>query len=222
MKYMEILNNCVLFNGLTEDEINMFFSSVSHGIRAYKKGEFIMHAGDKTESLGLLLNGSALVVQEDVWGNRNIITNLKCCDFFGEVFASLGNIPLNVSVEANEDCQVLFINMSSVFSSDYLCKSKINYNLIKILSRKILVYNDKVTHLSKRKTKDKILSYLSAESVRCGSFEFDIPFNRRELADYLCVERSAMTVELLNLQKAGIIKINKNHFKLLNVNADRQ
>ena len=86
MKYMEILNNCVLFNGLTEDEINMFFSSVSHGVRAYKKGEFIMHAGDKTESLGLLLNGSALVVQEDVWGNRNIITNLK-------VPPSLPNVP---------------------------------------------------------------------------------------------------------------------------------
>ena len=87
-------------------------------------------------------------------------------------------------------------------------------NLILILSEKLLLFNDKITHMSKRKTRDKLLSYLSAESVRQGKLSFDIPFDRQQLADFLCVERSAMSLEISKLQKEGILKTNKKHFEL--------
>ena len=96
--------------------------------------------------------------------------------------------------------------------------NKLIQNLVAVLSKKILLFNDKITHMSKRSTGDKIMSYLSSESVRQSSLEFDIPFNRQQLADYLCVDRAAMSVEISKLQKAGLLESHRNHFKLFTEN----
>lgn len=92
---------------------------------------------------------------------------------------------------------------------------KLIRNLVSVLANKILLFNDKVTHISKRTTREKLLSYLSAESLRQGSLSFDIPFDRQQLADFLCVERAAMSVELSKLQKEGLLITKRNHFELL-------
>ena len=88
-------------------------------------------------------------------------------------------------------------------------------NLVSVLANKILLFNDKITHVSKRTTREKLLSYLSAESIRQSSLSFDIPFDRQQLADFLCVERAAMSVELSKLQKEGLLVTKRNHFELL-------
>ncbi len=87
---------------------------------------------------------------------------------------------------------------------------KLIRNLVSVLANKILILNDKITHVGKRTTRDKLLSYLSAESIRHSSLSFD----RQQLADYLCIDRAAMSTEISKLQKEGLIKTNRNHFEL--------
>ena len=92
---------------------------------------------------------------------------------------------------------------------------KLIRNLVSVLANKILLFNDKITHVSKRTTREKLLSYLSVESIRQSSLSFDIPFDRQQLADFLCVERAAMSVELSKLQREGLLVTKRNHFELL-------
>ena len=95
---------------------------------------------------------------------------------------------------------------------------KLIRNLVSVLANKILILNDKITHVGKRTTRDKLLSYLSAESIRHSSLSFDIPFDRQQLADYLCIDRAAMSTEISKLQKEDFIKTNRNHFELIACN----
>ena len=84
-----------------------------------------------------------------------------------------------------------------------------------VLANKVLILHDKVTHVSKRTTREKLLSYLSSEAIRQGNSSFDISYDRQQLADFLCVDRAAMSTELSKMQKEGLIKTNKNHFEIL-------
>ena len=216
-KFLPILKKSELFAGMADEEILTALNCISAKSITAFKDEYIMRAGDKTENMGLLLSGSALIVQEDLWGHRNIMTKITPRGFFAEPFAILPEAVLNISVVASENCELLFLNlrkMLTVCPSACQHHNKLIQNLVAVLSGKILLFNDKITHMSKRSTGDKIMSYLSAESVRQGSLEFDIPFNRQQLADYLCVDRAAMSVEISKLQKAGILETQRNHFKL--------
>lgn len=182
-----------------------------------KKNQYILQAGDTTDSMGLVLQGSVLIVQEDLWGNRHIIAKIGQGNFFGETYAVTQGAVLKVSVVVQEDAEILLLNTSRVLSTcPNACThhSKLVRNLVTVLAGKLLVMNEKITHISKRSTKEKLLSYLSSEAVKQKSLSFEIPFNRQQLADYLCVERAAMSVELSRMQKQGIFTTQRNHFQL--------
>ena len=124
---------------------------------------------------------------------------------------------LNVSVVADTDCEIILLNVQRLLiSCPTACEhhQKLIRNLVSVLANKILILNDKITHVGKRTTRDKLLSYLSTESIRHSSLSFDIPFDRQQLADYLCIDRAAMSTEISKLQKEGFIKTNRNHFEL--------
>ena len=181
-------------------------------------------AGDSTEVMGLVLSGSTLVIQEDLWGHRNILSKCNTGDFFGEPYAATPGAILNISVVAEEDCEILLLNVKRLLTScPTACDhhQKLIRNLVRVLANKILLFNDKITHVSKRTTREKLLSYLSAESIRQSSLSFDIPFDRQQLADFLCVERAAMSVELSKLQKEGLLVTKRNHFVILSISVDR-
>ena len=165
-----------------------------------------------------MLSGSTLVIQEDPWGHRNILSKCNTGDFFGEPYAATPGAILNISVVAEEDCEILLLNVKRLLTScPTACDhhQKLIRNLVSVLANKILLFNDKITHVSKRTTREKLLSYLSAESIRQSSLSFDIPFDRQQLADFLCVERAAMSAELSKLQKEGLLVTKRNHFQLL-------
>ncbi|MGN0733876.1 MAG: Crp/Fnr family transcriptional regulator [Emergencia sp.] len=216
-KFLPVLKKSELFAGMADEEILTALNCINAKPVKAAKDEYILRSGDTTENMGLLLSGSALIVQEDLWGHRNIMTRITPGGFFAEPFAILPEAVLNISVVASEDCELLFLNlrkMLTVCPSACQHHNKLIQNLVAVLSGKILLFNDKITHMSKRSTGDKIMSYLSAESVRQGSLEFNIPFNRQQLADYLCVDRAAMSVEISKLQKTGILETQRNHFRL--------
>lgn len=216
-KYLSVLRVCTLFQGLSDGEILSSLNCIGAEIETREKNEYILRAGEKTDSVGLLLSGAALIIQEDLWGNRNVITRLIPGDFFAESFAAIPDTVLSVSVVATEPCEAMEMDitrMLTVCPSACSCHNRLIRNLVTALAGKLLVFNDKITHMSKRKTRDKLLSYLSAESLRQNSLSFDIPFDRQQLADFLCVERAAMSVELSKLQKEGLLKTDHSHFEL--------
>ena len=167
--------------------------------------------------MGLVVSGCVLVIQEDLWGHRNILSKCHTGDFFGEPYAASPGAVLNISVVADGDCEIIFFNIQRLLvTCPTACEhhQKLIRNLVSVLANKILILNDKITHIGKRTTRDKLLSYLSAESARQSSLSFDIPFDRQQLADYLCIDRAAMSTEISKLQKEGFIKTNRNHFEL--------
>lgn len=216
-KYLPVLRSCTLFHGLSDGEILSLLNCIGAKMESREQDEYILRAGEKTDAVGLLLSGGALIIQEDLWGNRNVITRLAPGDFFAESFAVIPNTVLSVSVVATELCKTLKMDitrMLTVCSSACSYHNRLIHNLVTAFARKLLVFNDKITHMSKRKTRDKLLSYLSAESFRQNSLSFDIPFDRQQLADFLCVERAAMSVEISKLQKEGLLKTDHSHFEL--------
>jgi len=216
-KYLSTFRNSSFFNGLTDEEILSALHCIDAKALRKRSGEYILRAGDSTDFMGLVLSGTVMIIQEDLWGHRNIIAKVGVGELFAELFAATPNTILNVSVVANENCEILFLNtkhLLTVCPSACRCHNKIIHNLVATLAKKMLLLNDKMTHMSKRTTREKLLSYLSSESIRQGKLSFDIPFDRQQLADFLCVERAAMSVELSKLQKEGILETNKKHFKL--------
>lgn len=217
MEFLEILKNSPLFSGISERKAEEILETMNAKTVMYKKSEFILHSGEHTENIGILLSGSALVIQEDFWGNRNIMTKLTPGALFAESFACSPGSLLNVSVAAETDSSVMFISAERIFMlSPAACpqSSRIIRNLLSDIAGKNLRFNEKITHMSKRTTREKLLSFLSAEAQRCGRTEFDIPFSRQQLADYLSVDRSAMSAELSRLHRDGIVSYRKNHFVL--------
>lgn len=216
-KFLPILKKCSLFNGITDEEILQILTCLNPKIINRKKGEYILCAGSSTDCIGLISEGSALIVQDDLWGNRNVMAKIPTAALYGEPFAVMPEIPLNISVVAMENCQIILFPAKKLFN---ICSDACSYhnllvqNLITELAQKILMLNDKITHISKRKTRDKLLSYLSAESLRQKSLNFHIPYDRQQLADFLCVERAAMSVELSRLQKEGYLKTKQSYFEL--------
>ena len=216
-QYLFILRNSPFFQGMTEEEILSVLHCVNATVQHKKKDEYILRVGDRTESMGLVLRGSVLVLQEDLWGHRNIIHRIGPGEYFAEPFAATAGSVLNVSVVADEDSEIMLLNMERFLKScPNACAhhSRMVRNLVSVMAKRVLDLNEKLTHMAKRSTREKLLSYLSAESMRQGKLSFTIPYDRQQLADYLSVERAAMSVELGKLQKEGLLKTTRNHFEL--------
>lgn len=200
-----------LFRGLTESELETALMELQAAARSYPAGSILLNVGDRPEWLGVLLSGRAEIGQEDFWGNRNLMAVLEPGDVFAESFACAG-VPAGVSVTAREDVQVLQINVTRLLASD---QKQMIGNLVAALAGKNLRFHSKLTHMGQRTIREKLRSFLSAEAQRQGSSEFDIPYNRQELADYLSVERSALSAELGKMQREGILETRRQHFCLL-------
>ncbi len=206
-----------LFQDISPSEQEKLLCCLEASERRYEKGTFLLHAGETADRLGVLLEGSASVLQEDYWGNRNLITHLGAGQVFAESFALLPGTPLNVSVLAQEACRVLLLPTQRILSpcpSACAYHGRLTQNLLRELARKNLRLNEKLTHMGQRSTREKLLSFLSAEAGRKGAAEFEIRLDRQQLADYLGVERSAMCAVLTQLQKEGLLAYNRKHFRL--------
>ena len=210
---MEIsaLTGVPLFRGLNEPELKSALDELGATTRCFAAGSVLLSVGERPKWLGILLSGRAEIGQEDFWGNRNLMAVLEPGELFAESFACAGT-PAGVSVTAREECEVLILNVSRLLSSG---QRAIIANLVAALAGKNLRFHAKLTHMGQRTTREKLRSYLSAEARRQGSAEFDIPFDRQELADYLAVERSALSAELGRMRREGVLETRRSHFHLL-------
>ena len=212
-KFLSVIRSSQLFSGISEDEL----SAVLSWEESYAKDTFLLRVGDTVESIGLVLSGSVLIIQEDIWGNRNILSKAGPGQTFAAAYACAPGSVLNVSVVAETSVSVMFLNVKRVLT---VCPSacahhnRIVRNLLGELAEKNLRFGEKLAHMGQRTTRSKLMSYFSAEAQRLGKYEFDIPFTRQQLADYLAVERSGLSLELGKMKKDGLLDFHKSHFVL--------
>lgn len=205
------LKNISLFNNLKENEINEILNKSYKKI--YSKDEYILKTGDFTSNAGIILKGSLSIISEDFWGNKNIISTLSTGNIFAEIFSFKNNIPLNVSVISNEETKILFLNINSIINET---KNFVFIkNLMDIITTKTLMLNRKNELLSKRTIREKVMTFLSQQAINTNNNSFKIPFSREEMADFLAVDRSALSRELSKMKREGIINYNKNQFTLI-------
>ena len=202
-----------LFRGVPAEELPALLARASARTCAFQKGELLLRRGDVTRRLGLVLEGTVHIIREDFWGNRSIVGLAGPGEVFAESYALAGE-PLEVSVLAAAPGAALFLE------ADGLTDARLTANLLHLLARKNLMLTRKMRHMARRTTRDKLLSYLSAQALAAGSSEFDIPMDRQQLADYLAVDRSAMSAALGKLRDEGVLEFRKNHFRLLRREVD--
>ena len=219
------MKNSVLFMNMSNHEYVQCFKALKATEKTYKKDALILTASDTTKRFGFVLDGSVTIESNDIWGNRTILSHVAKGQFFAETYALLDDEVLLVDVRANENCRVRFFTIGSLknlrqinepWAMKFIC------NMLEISARKNLTLSGRSFHISPRTIRERILSYLNTISLQKHSTEFDIPFDRQQLADYLNVDRSALSNELSKLQNNGVITFRKNHFILLNGEADEQ
>ena len=214
-KYLPIIKSSNLFKDMEENEIISILSCLQAKKENFAKDTFILRVGNQTNLIGLVLSGNVLVIQEDIWGNRNILSKIGPGQTFATAYACAKGAILDVSVFAETSVNILFLNINQVLN---MCSSSCKHhnliiqNLLEELAYKNIGFAEKITHIGQRSTRSKIMSYLSFEAQRFGKYEFDIPFSRQQLADYLAVERSGLSLELSKMQREGLIEFYKNHF----------
>lgn len=215
--FLPVIRSAQLFSGVSEDELTAMLSCLKAEKKDFPKEAFVLRSGDTADSIGLALAGTVLVIQEDIWGNRNILSKAGPGQTFAAAYACAPGSVLNVSVIAETPVTALFLNVKRILNvcpSACAHHSRIIRNLLSELAEKNLRFNEKLTHMGQRTTRSKIMSYLSSEAQRLGKYEFDIPFSRQQLADYLAVERSGLSLELGKMRSEGLLDFYKSHFAL--------
>ena len=216
----EILQNTPLFHGITEGELNSLLTCLDAERRRYRKGETILRAGEVTAYFGLVLSGRVQIENDDPWGNRSILSNVEAGSIFAETYACLSEVPLMVSAVATQECEILFLSAAKLLSP---CESGCGFhrrvirNLLSLCAQKNLALSRRMFHTSAKTIRARVTSYLSFEAARQGKKEFRIPFDRQQLADYLGVDRSALSGELGKMQREGLLAVKKNRFTLINI-----
>ena len=209
-----------LFDRIKEDDRSEMLKCLNAKKKQYKKGSTVLGRGGRTSEMGMVLEGSVHMVKDDFWGNRSILGQASPGQMFGEVYACLPRQGLEVDVVAAEDTEVLFLDVGRILT---VCSSACSFhtrlirNLLTILAEKNLMLTHKMEHMAQKSTRDKVLSYLSMEAEKQGGPEFAIPFNRQQLADYLSVDRSAMSRELSRMKAEGLLDYHRNRFRLKNL-----
>ena len=213
-----ILINNSLFRSIPESDIPILLKHLEAYTGQYKKDTFIKMTGDPADFIGIVLSGEIYICQTDFYGNRSIVASFTAGNLFAEAFACAGIAQLPADILAAADCRILFLSSRILFQSCDRCSSfhhQLIANLLGIVSKRNLYLNQKLSYTSRGTTKEKLLAYLSDQAKQNHSNEFTIPFNRQELADYLCVDRSAMSQELSKMKRDGLIDFERNSFTLL-------
>jgi len=214
-KIFEKVKGNPLFDGIAFSDFESMLNCLSAKTAFHKKGSIILLSGNTVDFIGLILSGSIKIIKEDLDGNAVILAELRAPEIFGEVFACAGVTQSPVTVQAAEDAEMLFLDYSKlIVSCSSVCHfhSRLIKNMLGLLARKSLTLNQKIEILSKRTTREKLLCFFDIQ--RGAAKKFTIPFNREELAHYICVDRSAMSNELCKMRDDGLIKFNKNTFEI--------
>ena len=222
-KYFEILSASPLFAGISREELGLMMSCLGAKVVTADKGEPVFLEGDKAGFLGLVLEGGVQIVHDDYYGNRSVLTHADVGDIFAEAYACANVDTMPVSGYALHSSKVMFFackKMLTVCANACRFHNQLVKNLLQVVAQKNLNLSRKIQFMSRKTTREKLMAYLSDCAKKAGNSEFTIPFDRQTLADFLGVERSAMSAELGKLQKDGILRTKGSDFCLLKPDQD--
>lgn len=214
----EFLSRTTLFQGSTPQELQEILSCLGAECRRFARGDRIYRMGDEVHSLGLVLSGRVQVESDDLWGNHSILDSIGPGRVFAEAYACAPGEPMQVDVSAVADSEVLFLNVERLLSTCAVTcphHSRLIRNLLILSAQKNLSLSRRMFHTAPKSIRGRLLAYLAFEAQRHGARTFDIPFDRQQLADYLGVDRSALSNELSKLRREKLVYAEKNQFHLL-------
>ncbi len=216
-KYFKLLKRVTIFENIEEGQLSNLLGCLGAKVQVYSKNDIILLVDSKIASVGIILAGSAQIVKEDVMGNRTIMSELSEGDMFGEAFACAGVDKIPVTVLTTTGCEVLFIQFNRIVTT---CSSSCSFhttlikNMLQLIAQKNILLNNRMDILSQRTTREKLITYLAAIMKKSGKNKFKIPFTRDELADFLCVNRSALSRELSSMREENLLTFHKNEFEI--------
>ena len=217
--YSEQLERCLLFAGIAAEELEAVLGCIGAAERSYRRGEAILRAGEPARHMGIVLSGQVQVSRLGADGSRQLMAALGPGGLFGEAYACAGVDALPVTAAASvDDSRVLLLDRARIVtpcSAACPFHQRLISNLMEELAQKNIQLSRNLEHLSKRTLRDKLLSYLDEQAALAGTRTFTIPFDRQELADYLCADRSALSRELGKLQREGVLEASRSRFTLL-------
>ena len=216
--YFSILKVCPLFEGIGAEELEELLACLGAGVRRMEKNQTLFLEREPAWFVGIVLSGRVQVLREDLDGNRSIVAGIEPGELFGEAFACAGVPALPVSAVAAMEGAVLLLDCRRVLTAcSGACPfhARLIRNLLRVVAEKNLLLNQKLELAAKRTTREKLLAYLLAQAKKSGGREFTIPYDRQGLADYLGVERSAMSAEIGKLRREGVLETRRSWFKLL-------
>lgn len=212
-----ILKKTALFRGFREEELPEILSFLRAETRFYEKDAFIFRMGDTTDRMGLVLSGSVRIENSDYWGNRTILSHVAAGQFFAETYAFLRTEALMVDVAANEKSEILLLaagDLAGAQADSSPFSRRLTLNLLSISMHKNLALSRRSFHTAPKTIRGRVMAYLNHAAHRSHSRQFEIPFDRQQLADYLNVERSALSKELSKMREDGLITYRKNRFSI--------
>ncbi|MDP0489252.1 MAG: Crp/Fnr family transcriptional regulator [Fusobacterium sp. JB021] len=212
------LKKTKLFKNLTIEEIEKSLKDLNAKKQTFEKNNLVYELGKPIDRIGLVISGNANVIKEDFWGNRTILTQLNPGNIFGEVMNFQKNKNPNINVEISKKSEILFFDFKKIFDSKEILESynkKLILNMFSIVTKKSILLTEKIEHITKKSVREKIFSYLSTCAFKYESNSFKINFNRQELADYLSIERTALSRELSKMQEENLINFKNNQFTLI-------
>lgn len=214
---IEFLKSTMVFRHMTESEIKACLKFLQTYEKEFRKGATILCAEDKTESMGLVIRGSVTIESNDAWGNRTILSYVGSGQFFAETYALLPDKTMLVSAVANENCYILFLKIGGIGRLQRNTETwmiKFISNLLNISVHKNFMLSSRSFHIAPKTIRGRVMAYLNSLSIQQHSRELNIPFDRQQLADYLNMERTALSKELSKMKRDGLIDYYKNSFKI--------
>ena len=217
-KYLEILKNCPLFFNIEDDKLLTMLNCLGAKVVSFDKKYTVLAEGTPAKYIGVVLTGSAQILQIDYYGNRSILGKVGPSEMFNEAFACAETKAVPVTVIANEPSEIMLIDCSHIL---HTCHNncgfhqQLIFNLMKDLAVKTIMFHQRIEVTSKRTTREKLMAYLFLQAKKADSPVFSIPFDRQELADYLEVDRSRLSAEISKLRNEGIINCHRSQFELL-------
>ena len=187
-KYFETLRSCPLFEQIGDSDLKRMLVCLGARVENFDKKYTIIAEGTPAHWIGIMLSGSAQIMQIDYYGNRSIVAGIEPSEMFCESFACAGLPEIPVTIVANEPCEVMLIDCGHIVhtcSNSCGFHQQLIYNLMKDLAAKNILFHQRMEITSKRTTREKLMTYLMYQARKAGSGSFDIPFDRQELADYL-------------------------------------
>ena len=220
--YDSILVKVSLFEGIERTDLTTMMGCLGPKLSTYKKNDFITIAGEKFQSIGIMLEGEAVIVKENAAGNRVVMDILKPGDIFGEVVVFAENSVWPGSVVAQEASKALFIPRQKIIGQCHkMCPRHrtIIRNMLKIVSEKAMQLNKKVEYLTIKSMRGKISAFLLEQHRKAGTTTFDLPLNRNEMADFLNVSRPSMSREMCRMKEEGVIDFHLSSVRIKDIKA---